>query len=745
MNAQRPPQHPQSRACDYCQLPVLGATADEAAAVYCCLGCQLAAAITSDQAAADGGLGRTAIQLGLAIFFTMNVMVFTMALWSWDAYAIAASPHATLLKDLLRLACLLFATPVVLILGRPLLVSVVQQWSAGRTTTDLLLAVGVATAYTYSVVSVLSGQPHVYFEVACTILVAVTLGRWLEAAGKQRAMKSLGSLQSLLPRKARVVGPHGQPQHTALADVHVGDTIRVLPGERIPLDGVVCRGQSYVDQQLVTGESQAVCRTAGDRVFGGTLNLDGCVDVRVSAAASSGVIQRLVAMVHAAAHQTSRPERLADRLARIFVPLVFVLAIAVFVVHWQLNGWHAALMASLAVTLIACPCALAIATPLAVWAGLSCAAKQGVIFRTSDDLIRLAGVDIVCFDKTGTLTTDQPQLAKTWFEDAEEAEQVLDVAQQLSAQTLHPLGKALGTCLGDRVAPQPLRVGPATSVAGRGVTAELTCAEDEPQSNTLALMGSLQLFRERDGTISAAAQSSWEAAVRQGRPAVCVGWGGRIRGIFAFDETLREAAGITVQRLQNQGLRTLLLTGDQVERARRIGKTTSMEIAADLLPGDKLQMVAQLQADRHSVAMLGDGLNDAPALGAADVGIALGCGADVARDAADVCLLSPVLQLVPWAIELARDTQRTIRRNLFWAVGYNSVGITLAAAGKLNPILAAVAMVFSSGFVIVESLRLAARPGPLPAVSAPPASVDHRATTALTTSPAPAVRMEPAG
>ena len=248
------------------------------------------------------------------------------------------------------------------------------------------------------------------------ILVAVTLGRWLEAEGKHRAMKSLQSLQNLLPETARVVGPDGQLATQPLADVPQGRVIRVLPGERVPLDGTILQGQSFIDQQLVTGESRPECRSPGDRVYGGTANLDGRLDIRVDADAAAGVIQRLVASVRDAASQTCRPQRLADRLATVFVPLVFLIAVLVFFAHLKTTGLHSALMSSMAVALIACPCALAIATPLAVWAALGNAAQRGIVFRTSDDLTALSEVDRICIDKTGTLTTDRPQLAEAWYE-----------------------------------------------------------------------------------------------------------------------------------------------------------------------------------------------------------------------------------------------------------------------------------------------------------------------------------------
>lgn len=680
---------------------------------YCCLGCQLAADITSDTTESDSESSRTALQLGLAVFFSMNVMVFTVALWSWDTYSIATSDNAAILKDLLRLACLLFATPVVLILGRPLVTNVAQQLRLGVITTDCLLVVGVAAAFCYSVVSVVGEQDHIYFEVACMILVAVTLGRWLEAEGKHRAMKSLQSLQNLLPETARVVNENGSQSVEPLANVSAGRVIRVLPGERVPLDGTVQIGQSYVDQQLVTGESRAVSRSPGDEVFGGTANLDGCLDIRVDANAASGMIQRLVESVHEAASRASRPQRLADRLATVFVPLVFVIALLVFVTHWKTTDMQAAFMSSMAVALIACPCALAIATPLAIWAALGNAAKQGVVFRTSDDLMALSAIDYICIDKTGTVTTDQPRLAGSWYQEGSEKDAV-DITRQLSSQTMHPLGRALDQQLCGQVAENGMSIGPTTMSPGKGISGQLTIVtDDNTMVTSLAAMGSGSFCIEKGLRFSDRLRKRQQRAIDCGQSVVCVGWHRQVRAVFGFEESLRGDAFAAVEALHGLGLRTLLLTGDQVERASRIASELGLAATAQLLPGEKQDVIAQLQARGHKVAMMGDGLNDAPALCAADIGIALGCGAEITRDAADVCLLSSRLVLVPWVVELSRVTRRTIRRNLIWAMAYNGLGIALAATGQLNPIFAALAMVFSSGFVIAESLRLSTRPGPL--------------------------------
>ena len=430
--------------------------------------------------------------------------------------------------------------------------------------------------------------------------------------------------------------------------------------------------------------------------------------------ATSGVIQRLVDSVREAAGRTSRPQRLADRLARVFVPIVFIVATVVFLAHWKTTGLHGAFMSSMAVALIACPCALAIATPLAVWAALGNAAKHGVVFRSSDDLTTLSEIDHICIDKTGTVTTDQPRLANAWYDEGYE-DRARQVANQLSAESLHPLSNELATRFLGHDAKRGMQIGPATSFSGQGVVAQITTAAvDGSKAQPIdAVLGSVAFCDERGLCFSETLQQATNLASARDQSVVCVGWGKRVRAVFAFDESLRPGAASFVQGLGQLGLRALLLTGDKADRASRVADELGLDASAQLLPGDKQQVITNLQSNGHKVAMLGDGLNDAPALGTADVGIALGCGSEVTRDAAGICLVPSELALLPWAVKLARVTKRTIHRNLIWAVTYNCVGIALAAAGKLNPIFAALAMVLSSGFVIAESLRLSALPGPL--------------------------------
>ncbi len=692
---------PAPPACDYCGLPINGPSpVGTVGPRYCCFGCRFAAAVASE--AGDAGQVRwTLTRLGLGIFFTMNVMVFTMALWSQDVYAAEAltDARAGLLYGLFRSLCLIFAVPVLFLLGVPLAEDVLANLRRRRLTTDVLLLLGVLAAFVYSAVAVWRGHGHVYFEVGCMILVAVTLGRWLEAAGKLKATESLQLLSRLLPEQVRV---RRGDQFIQLPLEHLtrGDEVRVPAGERIPADGCVIRNRAAVDEQILTGESAAILKEPGDCVLGGSLNLDGDLLVRVDVPPHEGTLQRLAEMVKAAVSSKGRHQRLADRLAAWFLPLVIAIAIGTFAAHLATGGMHEALMAALAVVLIACPCALALATPLAVWAAVGHAARHQVLFRHGDAISRLAAVRAICFDKTGTLTTGQPIVDRVITEGADELE-VLRRALALASSSNHSLSRAMTGYLADRVdwsGPQP---GEIRTEPGLGVWARWSDAESP------TCLGSPRWMNQHAMQWPASLSELPVAAQTQAQPIVCIGWNGRVRGVFLFQQCWRDGAVSAIGQLHAAGYAVQILTGDHAASCLALAELRGIDVAADQLPEDKLAQVARVRRETGPVAMVGDGINDAPALAAADVGLAMGCGTDVARHSADICLLGDDLRRLVWAIALARKTTSTVRQNLVWAFSYNAIGIALAAFGWLNPILAAVAMVASSLLVVSNSLRLA--------------------------------------
>ena len=698
--------------CSFCGLSVATsrrvanpALVEPAEPEYCCFGCRFAASIAGEQGP-EAQTNWTMARLALGIFLSMQVMVFTMFLWSWDVYDVAqgdVARSATVLAELFRYLCLLLTLPVLWALGWPLVDNTWRALRGRMITTDLLLVLGIGAAFVYSVWSVYQGAGHIYFEITCMVLVFVTLGRWFEATGRIRTSAALDALEQLLPDKAtRLV--NGMEQPTPLASLILGDIIRVRAGERIGVDGKICRGVASIDAHLLNGESHPVTRETGDIVWGGSLNLDGDLLIEVLACARDGALQRMIDAVHRARQAKGRYERLADRVAVGFTPAMMGVALVTFAWHAMTIDFHSGLLASLSVVLIACPCALGLATPLAVWTALGAATRRQVLFRSGEAIEKLASVRCVCLDKTGTLSTSSSTLLECVWDDTTSGsdELRLDAWRAASAST-HPLAAPLSAALEpcDAVVADPAIVW--TTYPGRGIVGR------DGSARTMCL-GSSRLMREMGLLVPPHLAATGEDAVATGHAVMWFALDQRVRGLFVFEETLRPSALSAVQACQQLGLNVQILTGDQTPRAQIVARQLHLDAQAELLPDDKLRAVERAHQQWGSVAMVGDGVNDAAALTAADVGIALGCGTDVTRDSADVCLLGDDLEAIPWSIALARRTVQTIRQNLFWAFVYNTLGIVLAASGQLNPLWAAAAMVASSLFVIGNSLRLANHP-----------------------------------
>jgi heavy metal translocating P-type ATPase len=705
-------------ACDYCGLPVAGSGSPAggeapasvlAAPVFCCSGCRFAASITG--ASGDDARARWMMtRLGLAIFFTMNVMVFTMLLWSQqDGLAVdTAGPAAVAFYALARHACLLFTAPVLLLLGGPLLDETVAELRRGRASLNLLLLTGVAAAFAISAWATWRGDGHVYFEVACMVLVAVTLGRWLEASGKLRTTAALRELRTLLPdRVRRVAGTTAAGGWTTcevpLASVTVGDRLRILPGEHLPTDGRIVSGEAAIDERTVTGESEPVLKQAAgtlqsgvvqsDIVHSGTCNLDGDLVVEVTAPPGAGTLERLIAAVEAAAGG-GRQQRLAERLSAWFLPLVLAVAAGTTVVHWRQAGPAAGVLTGLAVVVVSCPCALGLATPLALWAAVGAATRRHVLVRDGDALDRLAAADVVCFDKTGTITTgcrvtDVVEIEDGMIEDGASPAptDLVAVAAALAAGSTHVHATAI-LAAAAAAGVVPAAVSGIRTVAGSGVEGRLEDGQ------------SVRLGSPR--------WTGWQPVSGEEvePPRVVLAVAGAPRLAFRIAEEVRPEAGPAVAALMAIGCAARMLSGDRAERARAVAEPLGLAWEAPLLPAEKLAAIERLTAAGRHVVMVGDGINDAPALAVADVGVALGCGADVSRWTAAVCLLRDDLSALPWLVQLGRETRRTIRWNLLWAFGYNAACIPLAAAGLVHPAVAAAAMVASSLLVVGNSLRL---------------------------------------
>ncbi|MBX3444432.1 MAG: cation-translocating P-type ATPase [Planctomyces sp.] len=693
--------------CDYCGLPLprrlaRRRPAGDSASRFCCTGCRFSFEVVRERGEA-GAAGWTLMSLGLSIFFTMSVMVFTIAHWMYGVYDLsgpAGTPLSVAFGQLLQWLALLFTVPVLLLLGRPLIEDSLAALRSCVLSTDLLLLTGVGAAFVASTWSVLRGHGPVYYEVTCMILVAVTIGRWMSATGRLRVNEALDGLVRLLPERVLRL-ERGEFEETDLDALRIGDLVSVRAGDRIPVDGRIELGDASIDEQVFTGESAPVSRRVGDNLHAGTLNLDGTLWIRASALPRQGAFGALVEAVRSAREDRGPWQTLADRVSSAFFPVIGLLALTAAAAHGFSRGWSAGLLAGLSVLLIACPCGLALAAPLAVWASLGRAARLGILFRSGEALERLAAVTAVRFDKTGTITTGAPQVVMLHVAANVASAEIAERAQRLASESSHAFSRAIQrTFRSRRLARGPLTV---RTVPAQGVEADWP-GESEP-----VRLGQWRWLVDAGCVLEPHLGDQLRSAAIAGSSLVAIAWQSRIQGVFIIEEQLRRDAVETLARLRDDGLDLGLLTGDHALRAARLSQELGIPVQSGLTPQAKADAIRSLQGVGQVVAMVGDGLNDAPALSTADVGIALGCGADVTRDSADVCLLSSRLRTLVDAIDLSRDTVRTIRGNLLWSFGYNTVGVALAMGGLLHPSIAALLMVVSSGVVISRSVRLAGR------------------------------------
>lgn len=691
--------------CAYCGLPCPATATEDTGRSYCCYGCRLAARVMADGGAASGSLTRTRTLLGVAIFLSMNVMVAGWLTYGQEVYGGEAHGLSAATGALFRYLAMFFTAPVLVILGWPIALAGWQALRRGIITTELLIAMGAAAAFVFSYLAVMRESGAPYFDTVCMILLLVTIGKYLEASARVRTTEALHALERLLPERVTVERADGEREERALAEVTVGTRVCVPPGGRVPVDGVVHTGASAVDEQIITGESSPVAKNPGERVFAGSLNGDGALVLTASAVGDATVLHGVIDLLTAARRSKGRYEKLADRLAGVFVPVVLVVALAAAGYAWSRYGVESAIMRFLAVLLISCPCALGLATPMAVWVALGHAARRGMLFRNADALEQLANLRCWAFDKTGTLTTGAAAVTEFTCTPPEARDALLAVAAGLARDSTHQLSQAIVRFAQQAgVAPAPQT--DVQSVPGRGL------------ASACAAMGSPAFLHSAGRTLPDAVASALAAHEAAGHSVVGITSCDGAAGAFAFREDLRPAAKSTVAALQRRGLRVNVLTGDHRARGAQLAEELGGSVAVEsaMLPADKLAWIERQRAS-GGVAMVGDGVNDAPALAAADVGIAMACGADVTRETADLTLAGDEPADLLAAIDLSARTVRIIRQNLFWAFGYNVVGIGLAAAGLLSPVFAALAMVASSLIVVNNSLRLrnAGQPASLPA------------------------------
>jgi heavy metal translocating P-type ATPase len=624
------------------------------------------------------------LRIGIAFFLWMNVMLFSLPM-----YASYWEPIWDSARRVVPLILMGLATPAVFYSAWPILRA---AWLGARHLTlrmETLLALGILAAYGYSSAQAILGGPHFYFDTACAIVTLVLLGKLMERGAKQKTAQAIALLHGLMPNKARVVDGERE-RFVSIEALQPGMTFLVKAGERIPADGVIEAGVVNVDESVLTGESAPSRRQPGDAVIGGSLAIDNAVKVRATRVSGDTALSHIIRSVEAAISNRSAMERMADRVTRIFVPVVMVVAAITVAANVAMGlAVGEAMLRGIAVLVIACPCALGVATPLAITAAVGAASQRGILVSGAEVLETARQIDTVVFDKTGTVTEGR-------FELLEADDEVLPYLAAVERYSEHPLGAAVV-----RRAEGRGTLPAATAVQvhkGLGVTGEVDGERLVTGNRALLSASGVSLAPELD-----AKAREWEAT-----GATVAFWSYRDKtGLLAFGDVVKKEARELVEELRRRGIRTALISGDAHDTTHAIARLLGVdEFHAEVLPERKAELVRAFQQQGRTVAMVGDGVNDAPALAAANLGIALGTGADIAMSASPVVLMHPSLQRVLDVFDIAVRARRIVAQNLFWAFAYNVAGITLAATGVLNPILAAVAMVLSSVSVIANSRRL---------------------------------------
>lgn len=649
---------------------------------------------TGDNEAANAERKDLLLRTGIAVFFWLNIMTLNTALYVGYFERIAES-----IDRFLPFLLMALATPVVFYSARPILHLAWRALLNKTVRMETLLAIGILTAYIFSVIQAFRGVSHVYFDTASAIVTLVLIGKLIERTAKSRTSQAIRMLYRMMPKKVRLLSG-GEERFVSIDALNVDDIFVVKAGERIPADGQVIEGESYADESLLTGESAPVKKVPGSFVTGGSVNADGVLHIAAQRVCSESTLAQIIHLVENAMSSKSTIEQTVDRISRIFVPIVIVVAVLTFLICWGvgLTTLGDAVMRSITVLVIACPCALGMATPLAITAAIGAASKHGILVGDSSVFERIRKIDLVVFDKTGTVTEGEFALQESLSGEPSLPVDHLRLIASLELYSEHPLGRAI-LRQAEKASIELTEAIEIQIIKGEGIKGQV--------EGRTVFIGNRRMFEHSELSLPAnyaGMASKWEDL---GLTAVFYGWDGMVCGALAFGDSIRAEAPNVMKALKDRGIETRIISGDARATTARVSESIGADgFIAEARPGDKTAEIEKLQRAGNITAMIGDGINDAPALAQADLGIALGSGTDIAMKASSVVLMTNSLSRILTVFDLSRRTVAIVRQNLFWAFVYNTAGISLAVIGMLSPIFAAVAMLISSLSVIVNSMRL---------------------------------------
>jgi P-type Cu+ transporter len=591
---------------------------------------------------------------------------------------------------------LILATPVQFIIGHRFYKGAYHSLRSGGANMDVLVAMGTSAAYFYSVYNVIIGVMDYYFEASAVIITLILLGKMLEALAKGRTSEAIKKLMGLQAKTARVIR-NGEEKDIPIEDVAVGDIIVVRPGEKIPVDGIVTDGASAVDESMLTGESLPVDKKSGDEIIGATINKFGTFKFKATKVGKDTALAQIIKLVEDAQGSKAPVQRLADKISGVFVPTVVGIALVTFLLWYFVKGdFTHALISAVAVLVIACPCALGLATPTAIMVGTGKGAENGILIKGGEHLEKAHQINAIVFDKTGTITKGEPEVTDI-ISYKEDENNILRIAAIAEKSSEHPLGQAIV----NRAIEQGIKIDePAKfeAIPGHGIYSYIDGRD--------VYLGNRKLMKDKGIQIDNI-EEDISRLEDEGKTAMLISLDGNASGIIAVADTVKESSKEAIERLQKMDIEIYMITGDNNRTANAIAKQVGISnVLAEVLPEHKAENVEKIKKQGKKVGMVGDGINDAPALAAADIGFAIGTGTDVAMEAADITLIKGELTDIVKAIVLSKRTMRTIKQNLFWAFAYNTAGIPLAALGFLSPMIAGAAMAFSSVSVVSNSLRL---------------------------------------